>query len=157
MTDATPVHRRWWQIRVPLGPLVIAYLLIVAVAAGGLELVTNQQEEFRQEVIRRDHERCLDTRDARQVLRDLVKLSDRSAGFDLTKVPGFEQLDEPTRQFFANLAAATTPATTAPGEPPPRSEFVKQALALLALPSCPSAGEQSAPTASTIPPTTGGP
>lgn len=119
----------WWRLRVPLGPLALAYLLILAVAIFGA-WQSHQQ----------DVERCRDSRDARMVLRQLVELTDDGGGqaLPLTKVPGYADLDPEMQTYLANLEAALAPPPA--GEDRPPSQFVARALTLLPLPDCEALG-----------------
>ena len=120
----TPGRRPpWWRLRVPLGPLAVAYILIVAMAAAGFWAMDRQ-----------DQARCEDLVAGRQVLRDLVELTDdNGGGLHLTAVPGFDDLPPETQRYMANIEAATR---TDPGEPDRPSRFVTEALELLEVPTC---------------------
>lgn len=54
------------------------------------------------------HKQCVDRQDDRQVLRQVVIVSTTSASssLDLTRIPGFDRLDETTKTFVRNLSAA---------------------------------------------------
>lgn len=73
---------------------------------------------------------CEDRRDQALLLRDLVNLSDDdSGGFNLTGIPSYKQLDRETQRYLADLEAASKQAPDPDG-------FVKNALALLDIPTC---------------------
>lgn len=91
--------RRWKSRLLIVGP----YLLIVAAMFGGFRQLETER-----------HQDCLNQRDNRTVLREVVIEATNTTGtggsFDLTRIPGFVDLDEPTQTYFRNLSAALSQA-----------------------------------------------
>ena len=88
--------KRHWKI---VGP----YLLIVAVFFGGLHAVEAE-----------GHQRCLDRQADRGVLRQIVEISTQSTNgvvIDLTKVPGFDELDPQQQTYLRNLSEGLSHST----------------------------------------------
>lgn len=82
-------------------PALLAYVLVISVFVFG-------QVRQEQETSSRVHEQCLSAVDGRTVLRTIVTeaYKDNAAG-DLTKVPGFADLDIATQTYFENLVKLT--------------------------------------------------
>lgn len=93
----SPIRRMWhgtkWGRLLIVGP----YIAVVLTSAGVTWRLHDQQ-------VRSCHQR----RDDRTVLRALVvkAYSTSTPTFDLTNVPGFSDLDNPTRQYLTNLSVA---------------------------------------------------
>lgn len=102
--------KRHWKI---VGP----YLLITAVFFGGLRAVEAE-----------GHQRCLDRKADRDVLRQVVDISTTTSGasVDLTKVPGFADLDAAQQLYLRNLSTAISQSA-----PPARQTLHDQLLAKL--------------------------
>lgn len=82
-----------------LGP----YALIITMTAFGFHQLEGER-----------HQDCLNQRDNRTVLREVVieatSTNNGGPGFDLTRIPGFADLDEPSQTYFRNLSAALSQA-----------------------------------------------
>lgn len=90
--------RQHWMI---LGP----YLLVVVVACGSSFFAIRGFQH-------RDEVACQDRRDGRQVLREVViKATEPGQRVDLTKIPGFADLDPATRTYISNLSAGLNVST----------------------------------------------
>lgn len=115
---------RWTWVR-------IAFAFVVFMSAFGFyreqQFEAREDREARQEVIDKDYISCVRGNDTREVVRDIVELSNGPT--DLTLVPGFEALDPEMKQFLINLRDATAEADD--GE-----SFKEAALALLAIRDC---------------------
>lgn len=91
----SPLRRVWrssWGGRL----LIIApYALVVAVGSLGLH---NLEREA--------HSRCVDRQADRAVLRTVVDIATRNSGIalDLSKIPGFNDLDVRTQEYLRNLS-----------------------------------------------------
>lgn len=91
-------HGKWWQRFLIIGP----YLLVVAVGFLGLRGAEHES-----------HQRCLDRQADRAVLRQVVEISTQTSGttsMDLTKVPGFDELDQHTQDYLRSLSELLTSA-----------------------------------------------
>ena len=83
--------------------IVLPYLLVVAVFFGGLHAVEAE-----------GHQRCLDRQADRSVLRQVVEIATQSTDgvvIDLTKVPGFDQLDPNQQVYLRNLSEGLSHST----------------------------------------------
>ena len=97
-------------------------LCLAAVVALGVWFYFDEREE--------DQQSCIDRRNGRLILRELVELSDDGdGGFNLTGLDSFDQLDPATQRYLTELEQASRDA-------PRPSVFVKNALDLLEIPNC---------------------
>lgn len=101
MPYSTYTHRQ--RVALIVGP----YLLVVLVAFGGAV-------RFEQT----DHSACVERRDLIAAVRQVVDIATTPSGgpVDLSKITGFDRLDEPTQNYLRNLSMQLTKANPA-GEP----------------------------------------
>lgn len=98
---------------------------------------------FEQQALRDKQNQCLASLDGRSALRAAVILSTAaSSGFDLTRVPGFDQLDHATQDFFRNLAALSASSSGS------SSNYRQKILELIPLPDCDGDGKPDESTVS---------
>lgn len=72
------------------------------------------------------HQHCVERRDDRTVVRELVMLTGTSGSPNFAAVPGFDQLDAPTQTYLRDLATALQQVS--PGD---EQSFRSRALVLL--------------------------
>jgi hypothetical protein len=113
-------------------PWALSYVFLVVGFIGCLLLVQNESQN-------RQEQTCEERLAGRAVLRAIVVLATDGDGIDLTVIDGFEELDEPTQQFFHNLAALSQSNS---GD---NSSFRREALAQIPLPDCDGDGEPDDP------------
>lgn len=97
----------------------LGYIYITALFAVALLLIQHNKDDQvkrdRTEALRNDYRDCLSRQSGRQTLRDVIIVSTSQSGairLDLTKVPGFSDLDPATQTFFRNLAPPPSPEST---------------------------------------------
>lgn len=85
--------------------IILPYLLVVAIFAVGLHVLEGQS-----------HQRCIERRDDRTALRQVVVISTQgtgASGVDLTKIDGFDDLDPQTQDYLRALSAAISSSNPA--------------------------------------------
>lgn len=102
------IERRWNLVRRQRWMLIGPYLLVVATAFGGFVQLEHDRD-------RACHQRAND----RTVLTQIVDIATTPSGgpVDLSKIPGFDTLDEPTQTYLRNLSAVLTAANPADAKP----------------------------------------
>lgn len=102
-------HRK--RVALIVGP----YLLIVAVFFAGVRGLEAQ-----------DHKACVERRDLISAVRQVVDIATTPTGgpVDLSKISGFDRLDESTQTYLINLSAALSKANP-PGQPSLHDRLLK--------------------------------
>lgn len=93
--------------------VILPFLLVIGVAMWTVHAVEVEGDARLTAVEKEAHERCLDRRSDREVLRQLVDISTTSSNgrIDLTKVPGFHEVDPVTQTYLRNLSEQLVGAT----------------------------------------------
>lgn len=127
-------RRRGWTRR---RPLLAALVLVLAVAVPGYwrldQIVADAadtNDRLAAFVVESSNATCESRADFREVLRNLVLLSDDGSGLNLSAIPSFAELPQTVKTYLLDLEAASESA-------PNPSEFVTRALALLEPVPCP--------------------
>lgn len=109
-------------------PVLIAYLLIGLVVAGGVNELDNQADQRSRDQAVQANERCEDNRDNRAVIRELVEVAtapSSAGGGDLsalTQLPSFQRLDQNDKEFWIDVfQALSVPSDPSDGRDPPSS------------------------------------
>lgn len=122
--------RRWTWVRIAFAFVVLMSVFALYRTDQGNKERTDQ---FAQAAIDDNFKQCESSNDARTILRNIIILSGESQTFDLTRVPGFSDLDAPTQKFFENLRDASKNQPDAADDP---DSFQSKAMKKLVLRDC---------------------
>jgi hypothetical protein len=103
-------------------PLLVAYLLIIAVAVAGFASVQHEAN-------RREEAQCQAVRDNRVVLRSVVEQVGTEGGLNLTGIPEFDALTPEMQDYLTALERLMTRSSSS-------ERFRERAIALLDVPQC---------------------